>query len=172
MPDTDFFASVLADAIAQLRAKAMPVYTFAFYHDHESGAVSVCAETETNSALQVRATNRYNAKYFRSAVAGGDLAGASLWQANCGRNLSLGDFSQVNLARAEFGESEVDGKFYLLMVRALMAVEGEVVALAADPRRLLFACSGPDDEVAYVWSLAQDAEPLSRPADLNQNENP
>jgi hypothetical protein len=157
MPDADFFASVLGDAIAQLRAEAVPVYTFAFYHDHESGAVSVCADTESNSARRVRATNRYNAKHFRAAVAEGDLAGASLWQANGGRNLSLGDFARVNLARAEFGGPEVGDDFHLLMVRALMALEGEVAALAADPGRLLFACSGPDDEVAYVWSLAPDA---------------
>src|SRR3982750_3530417 len=67
MPDADFFVSVLRDAIAHPRAEAVPVYTFAFYHDHESGAVSVCVDTEASSARQVRATNRYNAKHFRAA---------------------------------------------------------------------------------------------------------
>lgn len=96
MPDVSFFASVLNNAIAMLRTDAVPVFTFAFYHDHESGAVSVCVDTEANSNSQVRSTNRYNTKHFRTEIAGGDLAGASLWQANIGRNLSLGDFAKVN----------------------------------------------------------------------------
>lgn len=159
MPDVHFFSSVLNDAIAQLRAAPVAVFTFAFYHDHESGAVSVCVDTEPNSAQRVRSTNDYSAEHFRAAVAEGDLAAASLWQANVGRNLSLGDFVKVNLARTKFDRRKVGGEFHLSMVRALLAVEGQVAALAPDPARLLFACSGPDDEVAYVWALPPDAEP-------------
>lgn len=163
MPDECFFASVLNNAIAKLRADAVPVFTFAFYHDHESGAVSVCVDTEANSNRQVRSTNRYNTKHFRTEIAGGNLAGVSLWQANVGRNLSLGDFAKVNLARTAFNGPEVSDEFYLLMVRALLAVEDEIAALAPDPGRLIFTCSGPNDEVAYVWSLDRDVEPNAAP---------
>jgi hypothetical protein len=52
-----FFEDVLTRAIAGVRAKKIPVYTFAFYHDHESAAVSVCVNTKSNSARVVASAN-------------------------------------------------------------------------------------------------------------------
>ena len=49
----------------------IPVFTFAFYHDHESGAVSVCVDTKENSAKLVLSMNNYNMRHFFKAVAGG-----------------------------------------------------------------------------------------------------
>jgi hypothetical protein len=47
-----------------------------------------------------------------------------------------------NLARTDLGN------------RKIGPVERSVARLAPDPKRLLFCCSGADDEVAYVWSLS------------------
>ena len=52
------FDDVLTRAIAEVRASGIDVYTFAFYHDHESAAVSVCADTERSSVRFVVGQNR------------------------------------------------------------------------------------------------------------------
>ena len=145
---------VLRAAIAHIAQHRTPVFTFTLYFDPESSAVSVCVDTEQNSAKVVAGINRYNSKHFRAAVDGGDLKAATLWQANTGRSLSLGDFSLVNIARVDLPNVDQDGKLELALVRALVAVEGEVLALAEVPERVLFVCSSADDEVGYVWSAA------------------
>jgi hypothetical protein len=150
-------AKVLQDALQEVRQKAIPVYTFALYHDHESGAVSVCVDTQENSRRTVVQMNCYNMKYFMGAVRDKDLKTASLWQANTGRSLSLGDFTLVNSARVSLGSIKTDATFYLTMVEAMVDVQSEIAELSPDPERLVFACSGPDDEVAYVWSLPSSA---------------
>jgi hypothetical protein len=147
------FQAVLDSALTEIASSGLPIFTFAMYHDHESGAVSVCADTEENSARTVAATNACSAKHFGKAVARGDLKQAALWQANVGRSLSLGDFAIVNAARTGIGDVRVDDQFYILMTQAVVAVQERVAALARHPDRLVFACSGPDDEVALVWSL-------------------
>jgi hypothetical protein len=157
MEPSDLFASVLTSAIAEVERQGVPVFTFALYHDHESGAVSVCVDTEESSNRSVAATNRFNMRYFAKAVAQGDLESADLWQANIGRSLSLGDFQLVNLARTKIEDIEVNHKFYVAMVQALFAVQGRLVPLSPNPERLVLACSGADSEVAYVWSLLGDA---------------
>lgn len=133
MEASAFFASVLHAALLQVRAKAVPIFTFALYHDHESGAVSVCVDTEQSSNRSVLATNAYNMRYFEEAVAAGDLNAASLWQANIGRSLSLGYFEMINIARAELRDLVVNEQFYVAMVRALIAVQEQVAALSIEP---------------------------------------
>jgi hypothetical protein len=157
MEASQLFENVLSAALAQVKAAGIPVFTFALYHDHESAAVSVCVDTEESSVRSVRATNQFNMRYFMKAVAAGDLADASLWQANIGRSLALGDFALVNAARTSIGSVSVNDEFYLAMVRALVAKQQQVSDLSTNPERLVFACSGPDDEVAYVWSMPASA---------------
>ncbi len=147
------FHDVLESALSEIESSGIPVFTFAMYHDHESGAVSVCADSEENSARAVTSMNAYNAKYFGAAVAKGDLKDAALWQANVGRSLSLGDFAIVNAARTDIGEVPVDDRFYVLMAQAVVAIQDRVAALAPQPDKLVFACSGADDEVALVWAM-------------------
>lgn len=147
------FRSILESALSEIEASGLPVFTFAMYHDHESGAVSVCADSEESSARAVASMNAYNAKHFAAAVAIGDLKHAALWQANVGRSLSLGDFAIVNAARTEIGEVPSDAQFYVLMAQAVVAIQDRVAALAPRPDRLVLACSGPDDEVALVWTM-------------------
>ena len=153
----DLFQDVLGRALTELERAPIPIYTFVLYHDHESGAVSVCADTEENSQRTVQSINAYNAKHFLREVRGNNLAGAALWQANIGRSLSLGDFAKVNLARTDLGALVPDASFYLEMVKSLCVVAPHVVALSGDPGRLVFAASGENEEVAYVWAMPSDS---------------
>lgn len=148
-----FFEAVLKAAIAEVKLKNLSVFTFAFYHDHESDAVSVCVDTEENSLRSVQSMNEYNSRHFLKAVGEGNLQDASLWQANFGRSLSLGDFAMVNVSRADIEESVIDERFHLLMVQAMVAVQNEIATLSQNPERILLACSSDDSEVGYVWSL-------------------
>ena len=145
---------ILRAAIHDIAQRGTAVFTFALYLDHESSAISVCVDTEENSAKVVAEINRYNSKHFRAAVEDGDLKAASLWEANTGRSLSLGDFFLVNIARTDLPTVGQDSALEIAMVRALVAVQGEVLALAKSPERVLFVCSSADDEVGYVWSAA------------------
>ncbi len=147
------FAEVLSNAIDEVRERSTPVYTFAFYHDHESAAVSVCVDTEENSLRSVARSNAYGIKHFAKAVAAGDLKSAALWSANIGRNLSLGDFALVNVARANLDEITPGKGFHLAMVRALCERQQQVAELSLAPERLLFCCSSARAEVEYMWSL-------------------
>ena len=147
------FNAVLESALSEVEASGLPVFTFAMYHDHESGAVSVCADSEDSSARCVASMNAYNAKHFGAAIAQGDLKHAALWQANVGRSLSLGDFAIVNAARTDIGDVPVDDRFYILMAQAVVAMQDRVAALAPRPDKLVFACSGAAEEVALVWAM-------------------
>ena len=154
----ELLARVVDRALDQVRQERLPVFTFAFYHDHESHAVSVCVDTAENSAETVRSTNDFSSKFFQAAVEEGDLATAGLWQANVGRSLSLGDFAMVNVARTDLDdEVEPDAEFYLAMVRTLVARQARVAQLAPDLSSLAFACSGADAEVSLVWSVPSGA---------------
>lgn len=144
--------SVLASALDEARMHSIDVYTFALYHDHESHAVSVCIDLIENSAKAVQRTNNYNMKYFVRAISDGNLKDAALWQSNIGRNLSLGDFSYINMSRRTLKDIEITGNLYLEMMRAVMSVEAKILSLASSPERVLFVCSGEDDETEYVWS--------------------
>lgn len=148
---------ILGQAIARVRNEAVPIYTFALYHDHESAALSVCIDTEENSRRCVAQMNRYAKKHFADALTRGNLGAAALWRANVGRSLSLGDFALVNMARRDLGPLRDQDDFYLTLVRSLALVESPVLALSPDPERTLFCCSGADDETQYVWSGCADA---------------
>jgi hypothetical protein len=150
---TALFGEVLTKAIHDVRARGTPVHTFAFYHDHESAAVSVCVDTEENSLRSVRKSNAYRINHFAKAVASGDLRSAAKWNANTGRNLSLGDFALVNVSRANLEYIKPGKDFHLAMVRALWDRQQQVADLSPSPERLLFCCSGAQAEVEYMWSL-------------------
>jgi len=145
-------SQVILEAIAELRARAFPLFTFALYFDHESEALSVCADSEENSNLTVASINKYNAKYFHQYMAAGDAHMAKLWQANAGRSLSLGDYSLSNLARIDTPGVQQTEEFFFSLAQALVAHEEQVLALSPTPDKVVFACSGMSDEVALVWS--------------------
>lgn len=145
---------VLAEAISVLRHEQVRIFTFAFYHDHESRAVGVCADTEESSKRLVSSSNAYGQKHFWPAIDEGDLKAAGLWNANVGRSLSLGDFAFVNLARTDLPRGKITKDLYVEMVRAIRMREDEIVSLAVARETLLFCASGPDDEVALTWAPA------------------
>lgn len=150
---------VVGRALEEVAERGIQIYTIALYHDHESAAVAVCVDTRDNSDRQVREENRYNMKRCLRAIEIGSLREALLWQANVGRNLSLGDFEAVNLARTDippgiaFWRTPRVGT--IAMAQALMAFEGEIRRLSLDPARTVLACSGPEEEVALVWALSE-----------------
>ena len=151
------FNDVLARAISEVRARGIDVFTFAFFHDHESAAVSICVDTEASSTRSVMSQNAFNIRHFADAVDRADLEEAALFKANGGRSLSLGDFEMVNVARTDIARIRPDDNFYLSMIRALREREREVIPLARDPHRLLFCVSSADDEVGYLWTAQPDA---------------
>jgi hypothetical protein len=148
----EILAKVISTALAEAARRSIAIYTIALYYDHESHAVSVCMDTEANSAECVRGTNAYNMRYFYEAIDEGDLGDAALWQANVGRNLSLGDFALVNLCRTDLGDETPDQDFFVEMVRTLVSAESDVLRQASDPDRVLFVCSTAADEAGLVWS--------------------
>jgi hypothetical protein len=143
--------------LAEIASSGVPVFTFALYFDHESSALSVCVDTEENSAKTVAQINRYNAKHFHQAVEAQDLKMAALWQANTGRSLSLGDFALVNVARTDVPPGVVTERFFTGLIQEVVSVEDQVARLAPVQPKLVFACSSANEEVAYVWSAAIDA---------------
>jgi hypothetical protein len=147
-----FLDRVLVEALLEVRKKKVRVFTFAFYHDHESRAVSVCVDTEENSARAVVKSNAFSWKYFWPAVKARYLEDIELWNANTGRSLSLGDFTLVNLARRGLPRGKVTKDLYLGMMEAMHAREEEILKCAASRDALLFCCSGPNDEVEFCWT--------------------
>jgi len=144
-------AELLDLAIAAIAKKAIPVYTFALYHDRESSLLSVCVDTAANSKKVVAGINQYNASHFAAAIKTGDLRNAALWQANLGRSLALGDFSAVNLVSVGLNDVPVDDGFYVAMIRETLRLRDTIRRLTTDPSDLVFVCSGPRDEVEYAW---------------------
>ncbi len=149
----DILSKTISAGLEHARKHSVPVYTFALYYDHESPAVAVCIDTEENSRRVVSDINRYNNKYFLKYAASGDLKEAALWQANIGRNLSLGDFAFVNVGRTELELEKPNDEFFASLLQALVAHQEQVAKLATDRDRLLLCCSSQDDEVGFVWSV-------------------
>ena len=146
---------IIDQALSESERKQVPIYTFALYFNHESLALSVCIDTEENSKATVARINTYNRKYFSPAVASGDLKGASLWLANAGRSLSLGDFHIVNVAREELPEGfSPSQEFFVSLVQTLAIAERKIAEQAESPQSLLLCSSGMSSEVEYWWSVA------------------
>jgi hypothetical protein len=143
---------VLAAALEVLAAERVPIHTIALYFDHESPALSVCVDTKDNSSIHVARQNAYSMRYFRKAISSGNLDDARLWQANVGRNFSLGDFSRVNLGRFDLAGMVLSDVASLAMVEALLKRQDEIAKHAPNPDELVFCCSTANDEVGLVWS--------------------
>ena len=47
----EIFENLIDEALSKV--SGLNIYTFAIYHDHESGFVSVCIDTEENSKLKL-----------------------------------------------------------------------------------------------------------------------
>ena len=148
---------IIDEALEDCRARSIIIYTFAFYFDHESSAISVCVDTEANSRVVVNAINSYNNKYFLNAVEQNELSELALWSANPGRNFSLGDFVIVNAGRTGVTVANDDDRVILAMIKAILRNRSKVIDLSTGEDSLIFCCSGPNDEVEYIWSATQPA---------------
>ena len=138
--------TLLTEALS--RYDGSDLYSLAVYWDHESGLVSICIDTEKNSRAKVIESNEYNYRYWSEAIKHGDIEDAKLWQANPGRNLSLGDFAYVNIV-----ESELQGRFNPL--EAIGAIESSrtlILQKARSPSDVRFMVSTEQEEVGLVWS--------------------
>jgi len=150
---SEFLSDVIKAALTELRESPIPIHTFAFYHDHESGIVSVCVDTKESSTKLVRSSNHWSMGYFTKHIQSGSWKDASLFQANVGRSLSLGDFARVNLGEADLDADMATGEsFYIEMARAVIAHQREILELAPEPDDVIFCCSSVDSEVALTWS--------------------
>lgn len=157
------FEALIDQALTIATEIGIDIYTFAFYHDHESKSVSICLDTELNSIAQVKRQNKYNAKYFNLSIQQGDLKKAALWQANPGRNLSLGDFTAVNIVEKHLPEDYViDANLYLSMIKAVNAKINVIQALCGEKEKLVCCCSTAEEEVGLIWV----------PGKQNEKENP
>ena len=145
----DTFEQLVDEALS--KASNIDIYTFAIYHDHESGFVSVCIDTKKNSEQRLEDSNKYSMKHFRRTIDEGNLDEAVLWQANIGRNLSLGDFEAVNIAEREIGETSIDDVFYLSIVKALQNEARKILRQSTFGSSLLFCCSTAEEEVGLTW---------------------
>jgi hypothetical protein len=148
---------VIERAIAFASEEQINVYSFSFYLDHESRAISVCLDTHENSKNKVMEENSYNSNYFRKCIDDNDLEGALMWCANPGRNLSLGDFKFVNVSREDLLESSPDKKVCEIMLRTLVEFEDAVSQLTKIPDELLLSCSTANDELGLTWTIINAA---------------
>ena len=148
-----FLKGVMATALSELKERGVAVDTLSFYIDHESNAVSVCADTRENSARSVASSNAFSSRHFMDAIRDRDLEAAALWQANIGRSLSLGDFTAVNVARTDLGKHRLSPALCLAMVETVVESHDAIRELSADPAHTILTCSTLDDEVGLMWSL-------------------
>ncbi|MCF6442127.1 hypothetical protein L1077_22120 [Pseudoalteromonas luteoviolacea] len=145
----DLFENLIDETL--LKACNLDIYTFAIYYEHESGFVSICIDTEENSKVRLAESNKYSMKYFRQSIIEGDLEQALLWQANIGRNLSLGDFTAINIVEKYIEDECVDSRFYLDMVNAIESKADKILKQSSHGGSLLFCCSTAEEEVGLTW---------------------
>ena len=146
------FESLIDLALAKATEANLDIYTFAFYHDHESGYVSICIDSELNSIEQVKSQNAYSMKHFKRLIQEGNLNRAVLWQANVGRNLSLGDFIAVNIVSYKLPEdSQPNESMYLAMINAINTKSETIQSLCSNSDKLLYCCSTSNEEVGLIW---------------------
>ena len=152
-----FLDSVLESALTSLTSSPVDVFTFAFYHDHESKAVSICIDTAESSDRHVPSSNKWTMKYFFEHIASGSLDEARLFRANSGRSLSLGDFAAVNVARTDIpSRIRLGEAFYIEMARSVIARQQDILRHSSTPEMVVFCCSGPDEEIDLVWTPFTD----------------
>lgn len=146
------FKELIFSALSVAKAKSIDIYTFALYHDHESGFVSVCVDTLESSNLSAIKQNEFSIKYFNRAINEGDIKGAQRWQANGGRSLALGSFKIRNAAEIQLSNQKVKSTFYIEMVSAINEMKDLISIQSTHGKQLIFCCSTEDDEVGLVWA--------------------
>ena len=148
----EFLEDLINNALAEIEGTGTSVYTFAFYHDHESRTLSVCIDTKENSDKLVLQSNEWSNKHFLDYLNEGDLDSLKLFQINSGRNFSLGDFTHVNLARTKIPTKiEIDNSFYISVIKILQGRAADIKLRSNTPKEVIFCTSTEDDEVGLQW---------------------
>ncbi|MEM6930301.1 MAG: hypothetical protein AAF602_25405 [Myxococcota bacterium] len=150
-----FLSDVLTEALDELADEAFPLYTLAFYLDHASAAVSICADTLENSLRSLADMNDYSRPKLFEAVRAGDFERAALWRAHS-RNLSLGDFAAVNVARTPLDDVGMTEELCQAMVLVMARHHTRIRGMAPDPSRVMLATSTLDAEIGLTWALPVD----------------
>jgi hypothetical protein len=157
---TEFLDRTMKVALEALGADPLPIYTFAFYHDHESATVSVCVDTKESSDRLIARRKKFAMKQLPKQVRKGNLEHAKLFNVQTGHSTGLGDFARKNLARAKIPGGLLNDDripadataFCAAMFEAVVAHQDEILALAPDPDDVIFCCSLEDAEVGLVWA--------------------
>ena len=148
----DLYREMIEKAIQYLAQKKIDIYTFAFYHDHESFAVSICVDTLIDSENAVKSSNSFKMEQFYSAIYSNEIKGLILNKLDTGRSFSLGDFTCVNLSRKDIPEEMIiTDQFYFDMIKAINEKKDKIIALSTKPEEVVFCCSTEDDEVGIIW---------------------
>ncbi len=141
-------------AALQKVAKAnIDIYTFAIYHDHESGFVSICIDTKENSKNTILNANSFIKEQFQLAIENDDLDRAADWQTSGGRSFELGSFRHKNIDDIRVPINPKRKSFYLDMVKAVQEMSELIARHSSHGKNLLFCSSTSKREVGLVWSV-------------------
>jgi len=142
---------MVSDSLKSISDKSTSIYTFAFYHDHESDAISICIDTEDNSEKEVISSNKYTQKYFKDILKNNDIDSLKLWNINTGRNFSLGNFTFVNVVYVKLEKIYFTKSLYLSMINCIERNKKNILAHSKYPQKVVFCCSSEKNEVEYIW---------------------
>jgi hypothetical protein len=147
------YRKLIFDALQLASKKKIDIYTFALYHDHESGVVSVCLDTIESSTESVQNSNEFSNEYFKRSIKENDLKAAAQWCANGGRSFSLGDFKSVNITGINVTPKTSKSKLYIDMVLAINEMSELISRQSKHGKQLMFCSSTATEEVGLVWSI-------------------
>jgi hypothetical protein len=145
---------VIVQALVEVADRGMSgrIVTIALYFDHESPALSVCADTLESSDKHTDSSLTWNYGQFAQALNAGDVEDAALFNASVGRSLSLGDFALVNLARRELDTDDDRKVIFEALAKGLHRNMNRCLGVCDPNQRIVFACSTQNSEVGLFWS--------------------
>ena len=142
---------IIDRALTILFEKKSDIYTFALYYDHESHAVSACADTMENSARVTHEMNAFSRAQFFAAIQQGDLERAALWNFHTGRSFALGEFQFRSLGWTPLRVPNNSAPFYRALVAALIRNSNKIAALTRNPEALVLCCSSKKNDIGLIW---------------------
>jgi len=148
----NIFDEMIEEALKICEQKNINIYTFCFYHDHESKAFSICIDTEEKSKITILQSNEFTKKYFHEELKTGNLEGLKNWCFQHGRSFSLGDFRYCNIVYKKIGtNSEIVKENYIEMINSIEKYKEKIKNYSINPDNIFFACSSENNEVEYIW---------------------
>lgn len=156
MTTDEFLHDVILRALEEVRRHKVRIFTMALGMTMEGRGVAAYVDTVANSDAEVLEDNIHRMKYFEEALRRGNLADMKEWQANHGRNLSLADFTMVDLAETQIPAGISIGRTprsrVIELSRALARCRKEI-AVHAERVNPMLAVADLDEDVEVVWPL-------------------